>query len=197
MRLERMIPAERDLPAGRVQRRREHLVSELRMWERTTRQRRRRRVVILVPAVLAVLVVTGFTTYALTREPTVFESVGCFDKPDLEGNVAVLSADGRDPAEICAEMWRTGAFGGEEGAAPPQLASCVLETGAVGVFPGDSQICAKLGLAELPASYVKKASGFAGLRDSIVARLGEPASGSSRGGPPVRRRERGPNDRPP
>jgi hypothetical protein len=182
MRLERMIPAERELPAGRVQRRREHLVSELRMWERTTRQRRRRFAVILVPAVLAVLVVTGFTTYALTHEPTVFESVGCFENASLNANVAVVSADERTPTDICGEVWRTGGFG--QAGEIPELTACVLQSGAIGVFPSSGRsTCEELGLAELPPSYPDAAAKFAALQSAIYAKVGEPASGSSRGGP--------------
>ena len=184
MRPEKMIPAERDLPESRLAARKSHLVQELRDWSATTRRRKHRRVLILVPAVLVVLAASGFTTYALTREPTHFESVGCFERASLNADVAVLSADGSLPTEICGEVWRTGAFGGVEGAIAPPLTACVLDTGAVGVFPGAGPgTCAELGLAELPASYIKKANGFAGLHDAIVARIGEPASGSTRGGP--------------
>jgi hypothetical protein len=182
MKLERMIPADRDLPAGRTLRRREHLVSEVRMWESTTRQRRRRFAVIPVPAVLAVLVVTGFTTYALTREPTHLESIGCYGDASLNADVAVVSADERTPTDICGEVWRTGGFGqvGEI----PKLAACVLQTGAIGVFPDSGgSTCEELGLAELPPGYPDAAAKFAALQSAIYAKVGEPASGSSRGGP--------------
>jgi hypothetical protein len=182
MRPEHMTPMERDLPSGRLQRRKEHLVSEVRAWDRTIQRRRRRLALILVPAALVVLVATGFTTYALVREPTHLESVGCYERASLDANVAVVSADERAPTDICGEVWRTGGFG-EEGASP-QLTACVLPTGAVGVFPGTvSTTCSELGLAELPASYAAEKTGFAGLRAAIVAKLGEPPSGSSRGGP--------------
>jgi hypothetical protein len=107
------------------------------MWDRAARRRRRRLALILVPAVLAALAVTGFTTYALTREPAHLESVGCFETAELDGNIAVVSADGRSPTAICAELWRQGAMG--PGPAPDRLAACVLETGAVGVFPGSGK----------------------------------------------------------
>jgi hypothetical protein len=173
---------ERDLPPGRLHRRKEQLVSELSMWDRTARRRRRRLVLILVPAMIAVLVVTGFTTYALTREPTHLETVGCYDRATLDANVAVVSADGRDPTAICMEIWQHGDLAGE--AVPRNLAACVLETGAIGVFPSsDASTCETLGLADLPASYAVEGKRFAALRDAIVSRLGEPASGSTRGGP--------------
>jgi len=160
------IPPERDLPAGRLQRRREHLVSELAHTAWTNRRRKRRLVLILVPAVILLLAATGFTTYVLTREPTHLETIGCFDR---EGNTAVVNADGRHPVEICRELWQAGDLGADR---PERLAACVLETGPVGVFPSSGpDTCERLGLADLPASYVAEARRFSALRDAVVARL--------------------------
>jgi hypothetical protein len=165
------IPAQRDLPSGRLQLRKEHLVSEVAMWDRAARRRRRRLALVLVPAVLAVLAVTGFTTYALTREPTHLESVGCFETAELHANIAVVNADGRDPTAICAELWRQGDMG--RGPAPKALAACVLETGAVGVFPSSGDdTCEHLGLADLPPTYAAEAQRLAALRGAIAAALG-------------------------
>jgi hypothetical protein len=168
---ETRIPAQRELPPGRHQLRKEHLVREATMWDRAARRRRRRLALVLVPAVLAVLAVTGFTTYALTREPTHLESVGCFGTADLDGNIAIVNADGRAPTAICAELWRQGDMG--PGPAPESLAACVLETGAVGVFPSSGkETCEHLGLADLPPTYAAEAERFAALRDAIAAELG-------------------------
>ena len=165
------IPAQRDLPPGPLQLRKEHLVRELIMWDREAQRRRRRLALVLVPAVLAVLAVTGFTTYALTREPTHLESVGCFETADLDGNIAIVNADGRDPTAICAELWRQGDMGPVP--APKSLAACVLETGALGVFPSSGKYtCEQLGLADLPPTYAAEAERFSGLRDAIAAKLG-------------------------
>jgi hypothetical protein len=172
----------RDLPPGRLQLRKEHLVRELRVQDRTARRRRRRLAVILVPAVIVLLGVTGFTTYALTREPTHLESIGCYDRASLDANVAVVSADGRDPTAICSEIWQAGDLPGAP--VPDKLAACVLESGAIGVFPSSgAETCERLELADLPASYAAEGKRFAELRDAIVAQVGEPASGSTRGGP--------------
>jgi hypothetical protein len=174
------IPAKRDLPPGRLQQRREQLVRELTIWDQAARRRRRRLVLVLVPAVIALLAVTGFTTYALTREPTHLESLGCYETAEVDGNIAVVDADGRDPVAICAELWQDGLMG--HGPAPESLAACVLDTGPIGVFPSTGpDTCEQLGLADLPASYAVEGKRFAGLRDAIVAELGEPASGSSIG----------------
>jgi hypothetical protein len=172
------VPAERDFPPGRLQPRKEHLVSEVSAWDGAVRHRRRRLVIVLVPAAAVLLAVTGFTTYALTREPTHLESVGCFETAELEGNVAIVSADGRPPTAICAELWQQGAMGAR--AAPDNLAACVLDTGAVGVFPSSGgSTCERLGLADLPPTYAAERKRFAALRDAIVAHMGEPPTDST------------------
>lgn len=171
------IPDRRALPAAWIELRRAHLVDDL-----AVRSRARRRIaVVLVPAVLILLAATAFATYKLTRNPTHLESVACYDRADLGANVAVVDADGRDPVAICAGVWQQGALGTR---VPKKLEACVLQSGAVGVFPRRGpDACGALGLAPLPASYAARARRFGALRDAIVARLGEPASGSSRGGP--------------
>jgi hypothetical protein len=147
------------------------LRAELAAEERAAQRRRSRLALVLVPAVLAVLAVTGFTTYALTREPSHLESVGCFETAELDGNIAVVNADGRAATAVCAELWRQGDLG--PGPAPKSLAACVLETGAVGVFPSSGKdTCEQLGLADLPLSYAAEAERFAALRDAIAADLG-------------------------
>jgi hypothetical protein len=168
---ETRIPAQRDLPPGRLQLRKEHLVREVTVWERAAQRRRRRLALVLVPAVLAVLAVTGFTTYALTREPSHLESVGCFETAELDGSIAIVNADGRDPTAICAELWRQGDMG--PGPAPGSLAACVLETGELGVFPSSGKdTCEQMGLADLRPTYAAEAERFAALRDAIAAELG-------------------------
>lgn len=173
------IPERRELPAAWIEARREHLLAEL-SRRPATRRRRRRVALVLVPAVLVLFAATAFTTYALTRNPTHLESIGCYDRASLAANTAIVSADGRDPVAICAEVWRQGALGQ---AVPKQLEACVLETGAIGVFPGSDGTCKALGLAPLPASYAAAAKRFAGLQNAIVSRLGTPASGAAKRGP--------------
>jgi hypothetical protein len=177
---ELFLPPERDLPPGRLHRRTEHLVNEVSVWDRAARRRRRRVALILVPAVIVLLGLTGFTTYALTREPTHLDSLACYETAALDGNITVVKSDGRDPTVICGELWHDGVMG--PGPMPESLAPCVLATGAVGVFPSSREdACEQLGLADLPPTYAAEQRRFAELRDAIVAHLGEPASGSSRG----------------
>ena len=146
------IPPERDLPRGRLERRKEHLVAEVASFDRNERRRRRRLALVLVPAAVLLLAATGFTTYALLRGPTHLETIGCYETASTSADTTVVRADGRDPRVICAELWAEGAVG--EGPPPKELAACVLETGPVGVFPSRGpDTCERLGLADLPASY--------------------------------------------
>lgn len=174
------VPVARDLPPGRLQRRKEHLVNEIAAHDRPERPRRTRRVFVLVPAALALLIATGFTTYALTREPTHFESIGCFERTSETSNATIVEADGRDPVAVCAEVWQQGAFGAAPH--PDHLEACVLESGAIGVFPSSGTgACTRLGLAPVPASYRKKARRITELREAIVRHFGKPPSGASAG----------------
>jgi hypothetical protein len=170
------IPPERDLPRGQLERRSRHLVQEL------TRSRRRRRLMLsLVPAVVILLVgATGFSAYVLQKdEPTHFESIGCYDRADLDANVAIISADGRGAIAQCRELWAQGALG--EGA-PARLAACVLNTGPIGVFPStDARACERLGLANLSVEGLTESRRFVRMRSALYAELGTPPSGSSRG----------------
>ncbi|HEY7149839.1 MAG TPA: hypothetical protein VH420_10385 [Gaiellaceae bacterium] len=169
------VPRDRDFPAGRLERRARHLVSELRP------SRRRRLWPTLVPAIAILLVgATAFTAYRLTRdEPTVLESIGCYDRASLDANVAVVSPGAGGPVAACRRVWNQGAMEGPE---PRRFAACVLSTGPIGVFPSTgSGTCAALGLADVSSRALAEARRFAALREAIFAKVGAPPSGLSRG----------------
>ena len=169
------LPRERDFPPGQQERRARHLMREL-----SATRRRRRLVLTLVPAVVVLLTAaTGFTAYTLLRaEPSHFESIGCYDRADVSGNVTIVSPDGRGPIAQCRALWREGVVGSPE---PAQLAACVLSTGPVGVFPSTGhQTCEQMGLADLSVRGEAASRRFVVLRDAIYARIGIPGSGSSR-----------------
>jgi hypothetical protein len=170
------IPAERDFPPGRHERRARHLVHEL-----SASRRRRRLVFTLVPAVVVLLTAaTGFTAYTLLRtEPSHFETIGCFDRADLSANVSIVGADGRGAVAQCRELWLQGGVGDR---APASLAACVLKTGPIGVFPSvDDRTCERLGLADLSARGAAEGQRFVRMREAIYAEIGTPPSGSSSG----------------
>ncbi|MET0558308.1 MAG: CU044_5270 family protein [Solirubrobacterales bacterium] len=72
------------------------------------------------------------------------QSVGCYEKPSLRANTAIVH--GRDPLAACAKLWREGAIGN----APKVLVlvACAGETpGVAYVFPGPGpSVCQHLGL---------------------------------------------------
>lgn len=171
MKLEHEIPAERDLPGARLQRRKEHLVREVALSARP-RERRRKRWLLgaLVPAAVLLLAATGVGTYLATREATHLESIGCYATADLAADTTIVSADGRDPIAVCAELWQDGVVGPE--GSPERLTACVLESGAVGVFPAvGPETCNSLGLAKLAGGFAVDAGRVADLSGAVTARL--------------------------
>lgn len=78
-------------------------------------------------------------------------TVACYDRPTLDGNVAVVH--GPDPIATCAAVWQEGAVDTRHGPSSPHLVACAskYDAGAV-VFPtADPAICRRLGLAPFPS----------------------------------------------
>ena len=166
------LPPDRDLPARRLQLRREHLVQEI-----TASPQRVRPLVLVFAAAILVVSATGFGAYALTREPTHVDSIGCFEEADLSSNVAVIGSAATDPVAACAELWRSGALGSTTSV--PPLTACVLDTGAVAVIPGEPGICEGLGIASLSADGRDRLTRLGELRAALAHRFGD-GSGSKR-----------------
>jgi hypothetical protein len=111
-------------------------------------------------AVLAVvgsmsLVVAG---YALVgRQPSKPQTVACFAAADLQAETAVVGTGEGGPVATCARLRDQGFLGG---APASTLRPCVLESGAVGVFPQASgrDVCLDLGLASVSAPGGGRAS---------------------------------------
>ena len=140
-------PPERDFPAGRLQLRKEQLVSQIfaTAGPRATRRPRRGLVLVLAAVTAGLLATAAYGGYVLTRSATPVESIGCYQTVSLTANTAVFAAGNRSPVVACAESWSS-AFPGV--AQPASFAACVLDSGAIGVFPADiGDPCAKLGLA--------------------------------------------------
>lgn len=155
------LPHARDLPPDRLAARRAHLVAELRP------QRRRRRLLVAVPALLLAVAATAWTAHRLTREVSHFESVGCYDRVSLDANVTVIDPQTTDPVAVCASLWRQGHVSTGTTNVPP-LRPCVLESGAVAVFPAPDA-CAALGLAEPPPDYLARSRRLGELRAALRA----------------------------
>jgi hypothetical protein len=140
-------PPERDFPAGRLQLRKEQLVSQIfsTAGPRATRRPRRGLVLVVAAVTAGLLATAAYAGYALMRSATPVESIGCYQTVSLTANTAVFAAGSRSPVVTCAEGWSS-AFPGV--ARPASFAACVLDSGSIGVFPADAgDPCAKLGLA--------------------------------------------------
>ena len=143
-------PPERDFPPGRLQRRREQIVSEISATAAKPAPRYPRRILVSVVAlaVAGIFAAAAYAGYALTRPVTPVVTVGCYESDSLDANTAVLS-DTKSPAAACGRVWAS-AFPGSH--RPSDFAACVLPSGSIGVFPGDTtgDTCKSLGLAKAP-----------------------------------------------
>lgn len=170
------LPRDRDLPPGRLSQRKEHLVNAIVTAERETGVLRRppgprRRWVALVLAPAAILVLAAGAYAIITHPPEdVVNGIACYAGPTTDSDGAFVGADGRDPVEVCAEIWEQGALVEGVRQAPP-LVACVPPQGeVVWVFPGQEGTCQALGAAPLPAGYRQAAARFDAMRDELVRR---------------------------
>ena len=139
------------------------------------RPRRALRVAVLAGFASASLAVAG---YALVgRQPSKPHTVACFAAADLQADTVVVGVDADGPVATCARR-RDGGLGAPN--AP--LRACVLESGAVGVFPeaAERDVCVDLGLASVsapvptagrPTNPPDESARFMVFRDAVLPRL--------------------------
>ena len=142
-------PPERDFPAGRLQQRKEQLVSQISAdssvfvpqpsaaTPRVCGRHRRRR-----PPQRGHLRRVRRSPGPRHRSTT----IGCYETDSLEANTAVLAAGTKSPVAACARAYASAFPGSQQ---PAHFAACVLPSGAVGVFPSETtgDTCKNLGLA--------------------------------------------------
>jgi hypothetical protein len=145
-------PPEREFHAGRLQQRKEQLVSQIdgipaaRTWHRP------RRVLVLAAAfaVAGILAAAAYAGYALTHGAAPVATIGCYETDSLDANTAVVEPGKESPVALCARQYAS-AFPGSQ--RPASFTACVLPSGSVGVFPSDAgsgDTCKSLGLSETP-----------------------------------------------
>ena len=143
-------PPERDFPTGRLQQRKEQLVSQIHAESVAGRRRRPRRVLIaaVAAAMAGILAAAAYAGYALTRPATQLATIGCYESDSLTANTAVLPSGTDSAVTTCASSYAL-AFPNSQ--PPTNFAACVLASGSVGVFPADStsDTCKSLGLSNL------------------------------------------------
>jgi hypothetical protein len=140
-------PPEREFPAGRLQQRKEQLVSQLDAASAAPTQHHPRRILVLAAALAlaGILAAAAYAGYALTRPVTPVATIGCYESDSLDANTAVLAGT-HSPVAACAGTYAS-AFPGSP--RPASFAACVLPSGSIGVFPSDagSDTCKSLGLS--------------------------------------------------
>lgn len=106
-------------------------------------RRRRARLLPLLAVLLVGLLAAGYAAIQAVTQPL---EIVCFSEPVLDATEVIgVEADERDPEAICAAAWQPGGEFGEQQA--PPLVACVLDSGAIGVFPEThDDLCQQLGL---------------------------------------------------
>jgi len=144
-------PPEREFPVGRLQQRKEQLVSEISGAPVAPAQHHPRRILVLAAAfvVAGVLTAAGYGGYRLAHPVAPVATIGCYETDSLDANTAVLASGTKDPVASCARQYAS-AFPGDR--VPASFAACLLPSGSIGVFPSDTTggTCESLGLAKAP-----------------------------------------------
>ena len=71
-----------------------------------------------------------------------------------------------DPIAACAEQWAAGSLGPTQEV--PPLTVCIATTGVVEVYPGDTQVCGRLGLATADPELTPDNLAVLSLNDLLV-----------------------------
>ena len=116
-------PPERDFPAGRLQQRKEQLVSEIHATAAKPAPRFPRRIIVSVAAltVAGLFAAAAYAGYALTRPVTPVVTIGCYESDSLDANTAVLSAGKSSPVAACAKVYASAFPGSRQ---PSDFAAC-------------------------------------------------------------------------
>lgn len=117
-----------------------------------------------------IVVVLATAAFVVLRREPVSDPLGiaCMASTDPSGDVVALPA-GEDPVEACRRLWTDGTLGTGE---PPPLAACINQGGAAAVFPGDSEICSRLGLAGLEPGFTPDQRRIVQLEGSLAETFG-------------------------
>jgi hypothetical protein len=110
---------------------------------------RRRRGPLLLAAALAALLAIGASFAVLHRHPATSTVVGCYRElgREVPTNLVALPI-GATPVDACAQAWRS-IF---HAPAPTRLTECVIERGAIGVFPYPASMDAQEACNSIDAS---------------------------------------------
>jgi hypothetical protein len=122
-----------------------------------------RRLVIAIAAGAVVMATAAFAVLHRDRasNPT---AILCYRTADLNGDRAALPA-AVDPIAVCGTPWSDGTF---SRTGSPKLVGCVNSSRVAVVFPGDPDLCSRLGLAELAADRSVEQQAVVDLQDRLA-----------------------------
>jgi hypothetical protein len=131
-------------------------------WNRRTRR------IFLGGLIVAVSGTAGTLTWALTRpeHPTDPTFISCNQVAELFQSQLVVVRTAEDPVETCRRAQTP-----EWGPMPPSVA-CLLPTGIAGVFPGDENTCADLGIAVLDTTLSPYEAKVLAMEDAALTEVG-------------------------
>jgi hypothetical protein len=109
------------------------------------RDRRRFRPWVITTIVTGAVVTTAAFAVLHQQRASNPVAIVCHREANLQGDRTEV-APAADPVAACSVPWIDGTW---STSGPPRLAACVTGNGVATVFPGDSNVCAQLGLAQL------------------------------------------------
>jgi len=153
----------------------ERIVATPSTGERQPSRRRwfARRLWILIPAVCLAAGAGGYAAFRAVTQPV---GVACYEQSSLRANRFILQPEDQTPVAVCRALWRPGEEFNPTGTTPaPPLTTCVLTSGALGVFPTKTGVetCSALGLAR-PSSnptIQRENQAVAKLQDALATRF--------------------------
>ncbi len=93
------------------------------------------------------------------------QGIACRAAEDPRADAIVIPANA-DPIAACAEQWAAGTLGPTKGV--PPLTVCIAVTGVVEVYPGDRQVCGRIGLVNADAELTPDNVAVLALNDRLV-----------------------------
>jgi hypothetical protein len=93
------------------------------------------------------------------------QGISCRASEDTRADAIVIPPS-VDPIAACAEQWAAGSLGPTQEV--PPLTVCIATTGVVEVYPGDTQVCGRLGLATADPELTPDNLAVLSLNDLLV-----------------------------
>jgi hypothetical protein len=146
------------------------LASPIQEPQRRRMPRRRLRVVITLAVLALATTAAGWLWTRVIERPN---AVLCYERADLDADIAGAPAGDRATADACAPVWQDGVLVNPEVATPgsvPPLTACVTENGSLAVFPTDDPVvCDRLGLAHPEPAGQESADAVRQLEGSLIS----------------------------